>query len=81
VFFVVLIALIFLLVWCSPAVSGFFAWTGYLFTGYAFRGRLSRLAGATSVAVANAIAQIGGFPVIAHPGHGGTSRSCWCSTS
>nr|WP_157297125.1 sensor histidine kinase [Actinoplanes globisporus] len=67
IFYVVLIALIYLLVWCSP-LFGFFAWTGYLFTGYAFRGRLSRLAGATSVAVANAIAQIGGFPVIAHPG-------------
>ena len=67
IFFVGLVALIYLLIWCSP-LYGFFAWTGYLFVAYALRGRLTRLAGATTVAVATALSQAGGFPAMAHRG-------------
>ena len=67
IFFVGLIALIYLLIWCSP-IYGFYAWTGYLFVAYALHGRLSRLAGATTVAVATALSQAGGFPAMAHAG-------------
>ena len=67
VFFLVLVALIYLLIWCSP-LYGFYAWTGYLFVAYALHGRLTRLAGATSVAVATALSQAGGFPAMVHPG-------------
>ena len=67
VFFVVQVALIYLLIWASP-LFGFFAWTGYLFTAYALNGRITRLAGATSVAVATALSQAGGFASLTHPG-------------
>jgi len=67
IFFVGLIALIYLLIWCSP-IYGFYAWTGYLFVAYALHGRLSRLAGATTVAVATALSQAGGFPAMTHAG-------------
>ncbi|MCU7724753.1 sensor histidine kinase [Actinoplanes sp. KI2] len=70
VFFVGLVALIYLLIWCSP-IFGFYAWTGYLFVAYALHGRLTRLAGATSVAVATALSQAGGFPAMAHRGSWG----------
>jgi len=69
-FFLGLIALIYLLIWCSP-IFGFYAWTGYLFVAYALHGRLTRLAGATSVAVATALSQAGGFPAMVHPGSWG----------
>ncbi len=59
VFFVGLVVLIGLLVWCHP-FYGFFAWTGYLFTMSALRGRW-RLAGAAAVACFTAISQVGGF--------------------
>jgi signal transduction histidine kinase len=62
-FMVVLVVLVYLLVWGSP-LFGFYAWTGYLFTGYALRGRLDRLLGGTSVAVATAVSQAGGFQAI-----------------
>lgn len=64
VFFLGLVALIFLLVWCS-SFFGFFAWTGYLYAGYALPGRLTRLAGVSVVAVATALSQAGGFPALA----------------
>jgi signal transduction histidine kinase len=57
-FFVGLLALIGLLVWCHP-FFGFFAWTGYLFAVPALRGRW-RLAGAAGVAVFTAVSQVGG---------------------
>ena len=66
IFFVGLVVLIFLLVWSSP-LFGFFAWTGYLYAGYALQGRLIRLAGATPIAIATALAQAGGIPVVVHP--------------
>ena len=59
VFFVGLLALIGLLIWCHP-FYGFFAWTGYLYVGSALRGRW-RLAGAGAVACFTAVSQIGGF--------------------
>lgn len=58
-FFVVLLVLTGLLVWCHP-FFGFFAWTGYLFTDYALRGGW-RLAGAAGVAFCTAVSQVGGF--------------------
>jgi signal transduction histidine kinase len=69
VFFAGLLALIFLLVWCSP-FFGFFAWTGYIFTAYALRGRRLRLLGVTLVAMATALSQAGGFPAL-------TDRGSW----
>jgi signal transduction histidine kinase len=66
VFFTGLAVLIFALVWCSP-LYGFFAWTGYVFTPYALHTRRARFAGGTAVAIATAISQAGGFPVIVHP--------------
>src|SRR4051794_798970 len=59
IFFVGLLALIYLLVWCSP-LFGFFAWTGYVLTPYALRTRKTRLAGATLVAIGTAASQAGG---------------------
>jgi signal transduction histidine kinase len=58
-FFVGLVVLIALLVWCHP-FFGFFAWTGYLLGGYALRGHW-RLAGAAGVACLTAVSQMGGF--------------------
>ncbi|GIF52191.1 signal transduction histidine kinase [Asanoa ferruginea] len=58
-FFVGLVLLAGVLVWCSP-LFGFFAWTGYLFIVYALPGRW-RIAGAAAVAVLTAAAQAGGF--------------------
>jgi signal transduction histidine kinase len=66
VFFAGLVVLIFMLIWCSP-FFGFFAWTGYLYTVYALAGR-QRLIGGAAVAVATAIAQVGGFPALADGG-------------
>ncbi|MFI5892741.1 sensor histidine kinase [Actinoplanes sp. NPDC051513] len=66
IFYAVLVGLIYLLVWASP-LFGFFAWTGYLFTAYALKGRLPRLAGASAVAVATAVSQVGGFQTVANP--------------
>ncbi|WP_233624820.1 sensor histidine kinase [Actinoplanes sp. ATCC 53533] len=66
VFFVGLLVLIGLLVWCHP-FFGFFAWSGYLFTVPALRGRW-RLAGAAGVAGCTAVSQIGGFGILAMAG-------------
>jgi signal transduction histidine kinase len=63
VFFLVLLVLIALLIWCHP-FYGFFAWTGYLYVGSALAGRW-RLAGAAAIAVLTAISQIGGFGIVA----------------
>jgi signal transduction histidine kinase len=65
VFFVGLLALIYLLVWASP-LYGFFGWSAYFFAGYALRGRW-RLVGAAAVAVAIAITQIGGYSALEDP--------------
>jgi signal transduction histidine kinase len=59
VFFVGLLVLMALLIWCHP-FYGFFAWTGYLFTVPALTGRW-RLAGAAGVACCTALSQVGGF--------------------
>jgi signal transduction histidine kinase len=66
VFFAGYAVLIHLLVWCSP-LFGFAAWTGYLFTGYALRGHRNQMIGGTVVAVAAAVSQVGGYPVLEHP--------------
>jgi len=66
VFFAGLLVLIALLVWCHP-FFGFFAWSGYLFTVPALRGRW-RLAGAAGVACCTAVSQIGGFGILAMAG-------------
>jgi signal transduction histidine kinase len=63
VFFAGLVVLIGVLVFCNT-LFGFFAWTGYLFTLYALRGRW-RLAGAAAVGVLTAASQGGGFVLIA----------------
>ncbi|MEU4240314.1 sensor histidine kinase [Actinoplanes sp. NPDC026619] len=65
-FFIGQVVLIYLLVWASP-LFGFFAWTGYLFTAYALRGRLRRMIGGTAVAFATAVSQAGGFQVVDDP--------------
>ncbi|MEV6850865.1 sensor histidine kinase [Actinoplanes sp. NPDC051411] len=62
VFFVGLLAIIYLLVWASP-LYGFFGWSAYFFAGYALQGRW-RLVGAAGVAIAIAITQIGGYPAL-----------------
>ena len=59
VFFLGLLVLIVLLIWCHP-FFGFFAWTGYLFTVHALPGRW-RLAGAAGIAACTAVSQVGGF--------------------
>jgi signal transduction histidine kinase len=64
-FFVGLLALCAALIWTS-SLFGFFAWSGYLYTVYALRGRW-RLAGAAAVALMTATSQIGGFAVLVHP--------------
>jgi signal transduction histidine kinase len=66
-FFIGLLVLIALLVWCHP-FYGFFAWTGYLLTMYALRGHW-RLAGAAAVACCTAASQVGGFGVLRVPGN------------
>jgi signal transduction histidine kinase len=66
IFFIGLVVLIYALVW-SSSVFGFFAWTGYLYTGYALRKRLTRLIGCTVVAVGTAASQAGGWPALSHP--------------
>jgi signal transduction histidine kinase len=63
VHFAVLVALIYLLVFSSP-FFGFFAWTGYLYTGWVLDGRKARLIGATSVAFITAFSQAGGMPLL-----------------
>jgi signal transduction histidine kinase len=63
VFFLGLLVLIALLVYCNT-LFGFFAWTGYLFSVYALRGRW-RLAGAAAVGAVTAVSQGGGFDLIA----------------
>jgi signal transduction histidine kinase len=63
VFFTGLVVLIGVLVYCNT-LFGFFAWSGYLFTLYALRGRW-RLAGAAAVALMTATSQSGGFQLIA----------------
>ncbi len=60
-----LLALTAALIAGSP-LFGFFAWTGYLFTFQALRGRWT-LAGAAGVATMSAIAQLGGFRTLADP--------------
>jgi signal transduction histidine kinase len=62
VFFAGLLLLTAALIYLN-SLFGFFAWTGYLFTVYALRGRW-RLAGAVSVATLTASSQVGGFPNI-----------------
>lgn len=57
-FFLGLLVLIGLLIWCHP-FYGFFGWSGYLLTT-ALRGRW-RLAGTAAVACCTAVSQIGGF--------------------
>jgi signal transduction histidine kinase len=58
VYFVGLLALSAVLIWCNT-LFGFFAWTGYLYVA-GFRGRW-QFAGAAAVAVLTASSQIGGF--------------------
>jgi signal transduction histidine kinase len=65
VFFVGLMGLIYLLLWCSP-LFGVYGWTGYLYSAYALRGRW-RLVGGAAVAVGGAVSQIGGYAVLAEP--------------
>jgi signal transduction histidine kinase len=65
-FFLGLLVLIGVLVACSP-LFGFFAWTGYLFTVQALRGRWV-LAGVAAIATFSAISQMGGYPALGHPG-------------
>ena len=60
-----LLVLIAVLIAGSP-LFGFFAWTGYLFTFQALKGRWT-LAGAAAVATLSAIAQLGGFRTLADP--------------
>jgi signal transduction histidine kinase len=67
VFFVGFLAIVLVLIWASP-LFGFFGWSGYLFAGYALRGRWP-LAGAAGVAVTAAISQMGGYSIL------GNSRS------
>jgi signal transduction histidine kinase len=67
VFFLGLLVLIGLLVWCHP-FFGFFAWTGYLMTAYALRGHW-RLIGAAAVALFTASSQIGGYPALGDAGN------------
>lgn len=50
----------------GSSLFGFFAWTGYLFTFQALRGRWV-LAGAAAVATLSAVAQLGGFRTLADP--------------
>ena len=50
------------LIFLNP-IFGFFAWTGYLFTLYALRGRW-RLIGAAGVGLLTAASQVGGFPIL-----------------
>jgi len=69
IFFSGLVALAFLLVWCTP-IYGFFVWTVYLHAAYALRGRW-RMAGTTAVGVAIAISQAGGYEPLADPGSWG----------
>ncbi|GIM90213.1 sensor histidine kinase [Paractinoplanes toevensis] len=66
IFFAVQVVLIYLLVWSSP-LFGFFAWTGYLFTAYALRGKRDRMIGGTLVAFATAVSQANGFQAIDDP--------------
>ncbi len=62
VFFVGLLILIYVLIWCSP-MFGIFGWSGYLYVSYALPGWW-RLAGGVGVAVAAAISQVGGYSVL-----------------
>ena len=62
VFFGGLWVLIAVLIFLNP-IFGFFAWTGYLFTLYALRGRW-RLIGAAGVGLLTAASQVGGFPAL-----------------
>ena len=66
IFFVGLVVLIYVLVWCS-SLFGFFAWTGYVYTAYALTSRKSRVIGCSVVAVGTAVSQAGGWPVLVHP--------------
>jgi signal transduction histidine kinase len=66
VFFAGLLVLLAVLIWCS-SLYGFFAWTGYLLAVQVLTGRWVLL-GTASVAVINAIAQIGGYPSLSAPG-------------
>ncbi|MEU4419773.1 histidine kinase [Actinoplanes sp. NPDC024001] len=68
VFFVGLLACNALLIWSSP-LFGFFTWTGYIFAGYAFRGRW-RVVAAAPVAALAALAQVGGIPTVEPAGGG-----------
>jgi signal transduction histidine kinase len=62
VFFVGLWLLMAVLIFCDP-LFGFFAWSGYLFTLYALRGRW-RLIGTAAVGFLTAASQMGGFPAL-----------------
>src|SRR3954447_17440519 len=61
VFFAGLVAIILILIWASP-LFGFFGWSGYIFAGYALRGRW-RLGGAATIAATGAISQMSGYSV------------------
>ncbi len=63
VFFVGLLVLMYLLIWCSP-LFGIFEWTGYLYASYALARPWPVLSGGVPVAVGAAIAQVGGFGVV-----------------
>ena len=66
VFLLGLYAVTAVLVWCNP-FYGVFAWTGYLYVGYAMSGQW-RLLGAFPVAAVSAGAQVGGFHNLTRPG-------------
>jgi signal transduction histidine kinase len=63
VFFLGLLILIFVLIWCSP-LFGIFGWSGYIYVGYALPGWWRNVGGAC-VAVGAAISQVGGYAVVA----------------
>jgi signal transduction histidine kinase len=62
VFFIGLWLLMAVLILCDP-LFGFFAWSGYLYTLYALRGRW-RLVGTAAIGLLTAASQMGGFPVL-----------------
>jgi signal transduction histidine kinase len=63
VFFLGLLVLIFVLIWCSP-LFGIFGWSGYIYVAYALPGWWRNVGGA-AVATAAAISQVGGYGVVA----------------
>ncbi|MBL7261951.1 sensor histidine kinase [Actinoplanes sp. LDG1-01] len=66
VFFLGLVTLIYVLIWASP-LFGFFAWSGYILATYGLKS-WRRQAGATLIAIASAVSQIGGVDNLDEPG-------------